>query len=254
MEIWVTFDSNVWETIVDENKRANSDQVYTQLFDLIKSKTIIPFFFEGLATIETLKKTDRKEYVANYKGAFSMSVDGEVVSFSKGSDAPQLTDYLATEIPKALELGFRFTKLPRIGAPMLEIDEKYRAPDERYELGERLNRSFECLRFIESIGAGREHLMKQLPEVEGGVIQRTKADHNLTDKKYAKGVGEWVDGDALAANYGYGIDFFCTNDKASGAGKTSIFSQENLEQLESKYPVNVISPLGLISKLGVQNA
>ncbi|MFA4743703.1 hypothetical protein, partial [Vibrio vulnificus] len=254
MEVWVTFDSNVWEIIVDENKRANADQVYTQLFELIKSKAIIPFFFEGLATIETLKKTDRKEYIANYKGAFSMSVDGEVVSASKGSDAPQLTDYLATAIPKALELGFRFTKLPRIGAPMLEIDEKYRAPDERYELGERLKRSFECLRFIESIGAGRDHLMKQLPEVEGGVIQRTKAAHNLSDKKYAKGVGEWVDGDALAANYGYGIDFFCTNDKASGAGKTSIFSEANLEQLESKYPVNVISPLGLISRLGAQNA
>ena len=47
MEVWVTFDSNVWESIVDENKRANSAEVYSQLFHLIQSKIITPFFFEG---------------------------------------------------------------------------------------------------------------------------------------------------------------------------------------------------------------
>lgn len=249
MEVWVTFDSNVWESIVDENKRANSAEVYSQLFNLIQSKIITPFFFEGIATIETMKKSERKPYIANFKGAYSITLDGEEISSSKGSKAPELTEYLASMIPKALELGFRFTKLPRVGAPALEFDKKYLAPDVRHDLGDRLERSFECLRFIESLGAGRSHLMNQLPKVEGGLIQRTKADNNLSDKKYAKSVGEWVDGDALAASYGYGIDYFCTNDRASSAGQTSIFYHENLKKLESNYPVNVITPEDLICNL-----
>lgn len=221
MEVWVTFDSNVWESIVDENKRANSAEVYSQLFHLIQSKIITPFFFEGIATIETMKKSERKPYIANFKGAYSITVDGQEISSSKGSKAPELTEYLASMIPKALELGFRFTKLPRVGAPALEFDKKYLAPDVKHDLGDRLERSFECLRFIESLGAGRSHLMNQLPR---------------------------VDGDALAASYGYDIDYFCTNDRASSAGQTSIFYHENLKKLESNYPVNVITPEDLASK------
>ncbi|MCR4342447.1 MAG: hypothetical protein NUV40_00915 [Patescibacteria group bacterium] len=67
-------------------------------------------------------------------------------------------------------------------------------------------------------------------------------------------MGEWTDGDALAANYGYGIDYFCTNDSASGAGSSSIFYATNLQQLEQRFPVNVISPEELVQSLGITGA
>ena len=97
-----------------------------------------------------MKKSERKAYIANFKGAYSIAIDGEEISSSKGSKSPELTEYLASIIPKALELGFRFTKLPRVGASAPEVDEKYFAPDVKHDLGDRLERSFMCLRLIES--------------------------------------------------------------------------------------------------------
>ena len=62
----VTFDSNVWDSIVDEQKRENADAVYTKLFELIGTGVIEPYFFEGIATMGTVKKNYRKDYISNY--------------------------------------------------------------------------------------------------------------------------------------------------------------------------------------------
>jgi len=137
---------------------------------------------------------------------------------------------------------------------MLNIPENYWAPDKKYEIGERQKRTFACSTFIEQLGSGKGSLMNQLDLGQGGVVQRTNSDAKLSDKKYASEVGEWVDGDALAANYGYGIDYFCTNDRASGAGASSIFYADNLQKLQEKFPVNVISPEELLLKLSVNGA
>lgn len=249
MSISVTFDSNIWESVVDEKKRNQSDQIYQRIYELIKDGRISPFFFEGLATMETVKKSDRKSHMAEYEAGFEISVDGQIYTKSIGSGAPEVSDYLKNMVPKALKLGFRFTHLPRIGAPMLKIPDKYWAPDRKYPMGTRQERSLECAKFIESLGSGKAALMNELDPGDGGVVRRTAIDQALTDKKYAKFFAEWVDGDALAANYGYGIDHFCTNDTGSGAGNFSIFHSENLIKLEEKYPVNVISPADLVAKI-----
>jgi hypothetical protein len=254
MSTSVTFDSNVWEVIVDEDKRNASDSFYTKLYELIKDGTITPHFFEGLATIETTRKSDRKEFYSNYKAGFSMSVDGEEVSSDPGSGGPVVSDYLNRMVPKAIELGFRFTKLPRIGAPLLNIPENYWAPDTKYSMAERQERSSMCGEYIESLGAGKGKLLNELETGNGGLVQRTKNDATMTNNKYSKAVGEWADGDALAANYGYGIEYFCTNDRASGSGGSSIFHPSNLQQLEKEYPVNVVSPEDLIKALGATSA
>ncbi|KPQ27650.1 MAG: hypothetical protein HLUCCX14_14165 [Marinobacter excellens HL-55] len=246
MPISVTFDSNTWEIVVDEEKRNESDQIYQRIYELIRTGEISPFFFEGLATMETVRKRDRKSHMAEYKAGFEMSVDGKIYTKSTGSGAPEISDYLKKMIPKALELGFRFTHLPRIGAPMLKIPDKYWAPDEKYCMGERQTRSFECAGFIESLGSGKAALLNELEAGHGGVVQRTLFDQAVTKKKYAKLFAEWVDGDALAVSYGYGIDYFCTNDTGSGAGSFSIFYPKNLAQLEAKYPVSVVSPAELV--------
>lgn len=254
MKISVTFDSNVWESIVDEVKRANSDPTFTDLLEFIKMGLIQPYFFEGFATIESIKKIDRKSYVGNYQAGFSVSVNGEEMYSREGSRGQEISEYLNNLVPHALSIGFRFTRLPRIGAPSLDIPSKYRAPDDKYSIEERLERSFECARFIESLGSGKGMVMSQIGATVGGFVQKTKANTSISDKRYAKAVGEWADGDALAANYGYGIDYFCTNDRASGAGSSSIFHPTNLQQLEQRYPVNVVSPQELVQRLRSGNA
>lgn len=249
MSISVTFDSNVWEIIVDEEKRKKSNTAYTKLFELIKSGSIQPYFFEGLATIETISRKDRKKYYANYQECFSISVSGELVSSHDGSGDTEVSEYLKKVVPQALKLGFRFTTLPRIGAPKLDISNQYWAPDAKYSKKERLARSIECARFIESLGAGKGKLMNKLGASNGGLVQKTKVDNSITNNKYSKAVSEWTDGDALAANYGYGIDYFCTNDRASNAGSSSIFHPTNLQQLEQQFPVNVVAPEELVQAL-----
>ncbi len=249
MSTLVTFDSNVWEVIVDDNKRDNSDPIYTKLYELIHNGSIQPYFFEGLATMETIVKKERKEYYANYVAGFSISVDGKIVSSDNGSENPEISEYLNRVIPQALELGFKFTRLPRIAAPNLNIAKKYWAPDKKYIKKVRQERSFECARYIESLGAGKGKLMHALGSFNGGLAEKTQNDTSISNKNYSKAIGEWTDGDALAANYGYGIDYFCTNDKASGAGSSSIFHATNLQDLEQKFPVNVISPEDLVQAL-----
>jgi len=180
-------------------------------------------------------------------------VDNEEPHITKGSDAPEITNYLQANIPKALKLGFKFIKLPRRGAPKLKLEKDYWASDEAYSLDERLDRSFKCARFIESLGAGKSKLQNRLDgSISIGIVKQTAADANLSEKQYAKDVGEWMDGDALSAHYGYGIDYFCTNDQG-GTGTASIFSPNNLKKLKDKFGVVVVLPqelLDLLKELG----
>lgn len=252
--ISVTFDSNVWEKIVDESKRS-TDSICESIFTKIKDKNIKPFFFEGLAVLENIPKRDRKKFIGDYKATTSFQIDDEEPHITEGSQNPELSDYLQENIPKALELGFKFIHNPRIGAPSLNLPEQYKAADEKYSLSERLERTFECSRFIESLGAGKAKLHNRLDgDGNRGAIKQTKEDHSLSDKQYAKDIGEWVDGDSLAAHYGFGIDYFCTNDQARGAGMASVFHPNNLNKLDEKYGIRVVSPAELLAIIDSTNA
>lgn len=245
----VTFDSNVWENIVDESKRRENEE-YKRLYKLIASKSLMPFFFEGIATMESIPKNDRKDYFGSYKATISIQVGDEDPNITNGSEAPELTDYLKKYIPKALKLGFKFIKFPRIGAVGTNIEGQYLAKDETYPLKERTKRSFECIKFIESLGAGKSKLHSRLDGTnDKGIVNQTANDKSLSAKQYAKDIGEWVDGDALASHYGYGIEYFCTNDQARGAGTSSIFSPNNLNKLKEEFGVTVVSPSELLKLL-----
>lgn len=245
----VTFDSNVWENIVDETKRVDQS-VYETLYNHIIDKKIIPFFFEGIITTETVPKKDRQEYMKNFKGTVAFQVGNEKPHITHGSIAPELSPYLKENIPKAFKIGFKFLRNPRIGAVGLDSNSEYLAKNFKYPLNERIERTQEFTRYIESIGAGKAHLENELDgNSDKGIIYRTTNDTSVNPKQYAKGMAEWVDGDALGAHYGYGVDYFCTNDQASGAGSSSVFSQTNLNNLKSKYQIDVVSPDTLVNML-----
>jgi hypothetical protein len=245
----VTFDSNVWENIVDEAKRA-TQEVYRRLYEAIKGGVIAPFFFEGIAVQESIPKGKRKEYVGGYKAPLSIQVNGEPPHVTKGSDFPEITEYLRHQISNALKIGFKFITFRRMGAVRLDITPEYFAPNEVYPLKERLARSCRCARFVDSLGAGKARLHSRLAgDASIGIVEQTARDTSLSEKQYAKDFAEWVDGDAIAAHYGYGIDYFCTNDKARGAGGASVFSSSNLEKLREEFGLNVVSPQELLELL-----
>ncbi|MCL1047567.1 hypothetical protein L2737_19890 [Shewanella electrodiphila] len=245
--ISVTFDSNVWESVVDDTKRGASP-VYQKIYDLINNNEIVPYFFEGIVSLETIPKQDRKAHIRGFKATISIQVGDEEPNVTVGTPPPELSDYLKINIPKALKIGFKFIRTPRIGSHGIDASADCAAKDINYPLKERLARTFEVARYIESLGAGKGKLDTNIEENAGyGMVEKTTNDTNLTNKKFAKDIAEWVDGDAIAAHYGYGIDYFCTNDKASGAGVNSIFSATNLTKVSQKYEIKVVSPEELLN-------
>lgn len=245
----VTFDSNVWEEVVDDSKRTEGS-VYDKIFEEIESGNVKPLFFEGLAILESIPKKDRKDYIRNYKASLSIQLEDAWPHVTEGSAAPEVSEYLNNLIPKALKMGFKFIHIPRISAPSLNLPKKYKAPDEKYPLPERLDRTFRCIQFIENLGAGKSRIKNRL-DGDGirGIVSQTKEDSSLSERQYAKDIGEWVDGDALAAHFGFGSDYFCTNDQAKGAGAFSIFHPHNLSKLAKEFGIQVVSPNDLVSIL-----
>jgi hypothetical protein len=243
----VTFDSNVWESIVDDTKR-NDSPAYPKIYDLIKNDEITPYFFEGIVSLETIQKENRKGYIGGFKATISIQVGDEEPIVSEGTPPPELSEYLKVNIPKAISMGFKFIRNPRIGGHGIDASADCAAKDIKFPLDERLQRTFEVTRFIENLGAGKGKLDNDIEQNQGGgMVDKTKNETNLTNKQFAKNIAEWVDGDAIAAHYGYGIDYFCTNDRARGAGVNSIFSAANVNQVRQKYGIKVVSPDELLN-------
>ena len=243
--VTVTFDSNVWENIVDPDKRCG---IYLDLFELVESRKITPLFFAGLAIFETIPKNLRKDYIANYKMPYEWD-DGIVKIKKNGTKPYQLSEYHNRHLRAAFDMGFKFIDLPRIG--VTTIPAEYMSNLELYPLGERLERAFKCGRFIENeLQAGYQNF-KNLLDLKSGehICQKSKDNDDITDKKYAAGVAEWMDGDSLAAHYGYGIDYYCTNDKGKGAGSSSIFHSNNREKLKERFNIEIIEPSELLQSL-----
>lgn len=244
--ISVTFDSNVWESIVDDSKRITPSS-FSEIYELIIQKKISPFFYDGIVSLETIKKDERKHFIGSFKASISMQVGNEQPSVSEGTAPPELSDYLKENLPKAFNMGFKFLRAPRIGSHGVSPESEHAAKDTKFPLEERLNRTFEVMRFIEGLGAGKGKLDADISANPGiGLPEKVKNDTALTNKMFAKNIAEWVDGDALAAHYGFGIDYFCTNDKAAGAGSISVFSDENLKKITAKYGIRVVSPDDLV--------
>ncbi|URM26318.1 hypothetical protein LLY42_20595 [Pseudomonas frederiksbergensis] len=243
----VVFDSNVWEQVADEAKRAIATPAVQALHDLISTQAITPFFFEGIVNLEVIPKKARKAYLLRYKPSITMSVDNKVVHQSQGTTPTELPEYLETTVKKAAALGFRFIQLPRIAAPRHPLANQYKAP-ENLHLEDRIYRSFECAKHIESLGCGKGALMAMLENPQNGLVSALQ-DDPITEKKFAQGVAEWMDGDALAATYGYGLEYFCTNDQGAGTGTSSIFHPSKRALYVQNYNVKIVTPDELLAIL-----
>lgn len=244
MSIQVVFDSNIWELIVDEVKKDVSSVDIGKIHLSILEGLIKPYFFEGIVNYESIKKIDRKNYISSYKSGLVIYEDGEKVLDQKGTEPKELSEYLTKNINDALKIGFKFIHFPRIGAPRHKLSELGKAA-EILPLNERLERSFACVRYIESLGCGKASLMNMLQDAQHGLINSVQQDP-INEKKFSKGVAEWMDGDALAATYGYGIKFFCTYDQGIGAGKNSILHPDNRESFEREFDVKIVTPEEII--------
>lgn len=259
--ITVTFDSNVWENIVDEDKRKDNS-VFEKLYKAITTNQIRPYFFEGALTYESIMRNDRQKYFGSIKPNISVEIDEASFNetnmihlklcISPSSNATITpSNYLECIAPKAFELGFKCLKAPRIGGLSSDLAKNNYADDEFYKQSERLERYHECSRYIQSLGCGKDIIDKLVAKCENQSLpDAVKSSSDIvSNKKISSSISEWSDGDALAAHYGYGIKYFCTYDNARNAGKSSIFSKENRSSLEQKYKISIKTPEKIIEIL-----
>lgn len=161
-----------------------------------------------------------------------------------------------------MESGVSFLLCPRIGLPRpigrdahgneIEYTLAYKASEHKYYQGERQDRYFKALRYIErTLGAGQEWLRNLEVAIVGAggsydsnkpwFINLAENSDTLGEKTIRKRFGDWADADALAAHYAYGNDIFCTDDKASGAGLRSVLSRKNRDKLKKYFGIRIMN-------------
>ena len=79
------------------------------------------------------------------------------------------------------------------------------------------------------------------------VLDQPKDVHE--ERAIERAIGEWADGDTVAAHIGYGHDAICTEDMGQSAGAPSIFDAANRAWLASAYGVHILNPSELAAQL-----
>jgi hypothetical protein len=180
-------------------------------------------------------------------------------------------------LKRAVSEGFTILHVNRAAyKSFIEIPGTAWAPDTRFEIEERQNRSSQFVRAfpdkvreLKALGAELVILHKidlsrtpkaagalppeQLEWLKGIVAEFDHPKKFSTQRKFSNHVkeivSEWADTDMLGAHYGYGLDAVCTLDVASGSGSGSILHPNNRASLQSKYGINIISPVDLAASV-----
>ena len=182
-------------------------------------------------------------------------------------------------IQAALKIGMRALKAPsRVGWTLIkDTNGTFFAHDAEAKFGDRMDRTNNASAAIEARGVGfalikslassfaerdRAEITKQQEEefakldemlAPAGLrapriafeepwlrsLLRAKDIHE--QRQVQRAIAEWADADSIAAHIGYGIDLFCSEDQAKGAGAPSVFDATNRAWLEATYAVKFVT-------------
>lgn len=246
----VQFDSNTWRQVVDPASYT-SDKDYAacvKIHDAIVAGEIEAYLSETMFTTEAIVRKKRQGYFAQMrpKVVHKVSCSGSTVktSFMLGpndDDAILFDDtisILKDFFDKAVNLGCRIVRLPRIGGLVNpEVDKVlYNVEDfDNY-----FEKAVEVSEKIECNQAGFFWLKEIGEAYDTNWLEGIKKSPESECNHIATAAAEWADGDSVAICVGLGCDYFCTRDQAKGAGQKSVFSKANLTWLEEKYNFKTI--------------
>lgn len=250
----VTFDTNVFSHIVrpEDCGDATLKAICLEIRNLIEIGSIHPHISETIFNLEGIGREDRPAYFGSYEPAFapetlsrdaSGTIHGRVAIGPEYVGRPATHPILVEKLEGARALKFRLLSAPRIGLPrnplLQRSDFGDRTPS---EMGEQQTRFFEALDYITLLGAGAEVARTIANEVRKGEPVWYQALKHATKKKAQRAIGEWSDGDSVAAHISYGIDYFCTRDEAKGAGSQSVFAPANRTTLSDQFGIKFVTP------------
>ena len=236
----ITFDTNVWEPVVEEEKPH-----LIEIKNAIRDGKIQAYICEITLNLEAIQKVKRAEFFENYKprttvedlppenGTLRMRISvGPNTELHPGIHPKQWDKLL-----KARDIGFQVLRMTNFGTVRTkEIPDDMYVQQDDEEFLEYAELLGNCNDFIVGLGCGRAAYDPYKARFLGGqTIPKGQK------RKFEKAIAEWVDGEALSAHYAAGNDYFCTNDKARKAGTGSIFHVQNRMQLEKEFGIKIIS-------------
>ena len=265
----VTFDSNAYRQAVDPTKSrrdATMDEL-EKINDALRDGRIKGFLSETLATLEGIQNAQRGAYFSKARARVDIEEeelpDGRIkVGFVVGADDslhPGLHPIVARWIAAATALGLKFLYTPRIGQPRpseLLSGAPFEIEATSEEREARQERFFAALAAIEARGVGFSVLKRIADNIQKrtqqqgpwfSILQAAKDQQEHT--QIQKAVGEWADGDTVAAHIAYRNDLICVADKGKSAGGASIFDDGNRGWLEQTYGVQFVTLSELAGKL-----
>lgn len=264
----ITFDSNVWENVIDVDKYARTckendlsfdahlNQCYKSLHDAVVCKRIVLCVAETIFTLEAIPKIKRKEVLSRPPLFESKTNDmnGRMeIHCGISPDKPvETNDRLRMYLELMRKIGGKVMYTPRIGLSRSDclVDSDF-LPDYFYSAYDRNERFGKYGRFIEQkLKGGKSKLDDLLDSTAShqkshGIIEKLQ-NSNATPKKIATAVAEWADGDLIAAHLAYGNYAICTLDGGKNAGETSIFHPNNIKGLKE---LRIMTPQELVKDL-----
>lgn len=243
----VTFDSNVWERVIDEDNHH-----LTKIKDKIRNGRIQAYICEIALSLESIERKIRSKFFEDYRPRITVNhlpAEDEklVMQVCVAPNVELHPDHHPKQQAKLLEarnLGFRVLRMTNFGTIRTQEipDEMYMDNldadiDKFWRYAERLE---SCNDYITSMGCGRALYNRFIEEFNlvGSRGQSIPIDRR---KEFAEAIAEWVDSESLAAHYAACNEFFCTDDNARTAGTKSIFHEGNKSRLEAEYGIKIIS-------------
>ena len=241
----ITFDSNVWERVINEEK-PHLVKIKNKIFN----SKIQAYICEITLNLEAIRKQKRAEFFGNYEPRITVEdlppedrKLGMRVGIGPNTELhPGIHPKQWAKLLKARDLGFRVLRMTNIGTVRTkEIpDDMYVQHDDLEEFWRYAELLESCSNFIMELDCGQ------------AAYNQFKAQFNLVglgsqtipseqERKFSKAIAEWVDGNSLSAHYAAGNDFFCTDDKAGNAGTGSIFHNQNKVRLVKHFGIKIIS-------------
>lgn len=232
---------------------------FIKIRDAIINGRIEPFISETIFTIEAIRKVERQDFFSSQKPKFKYNISEKGNAISININMGQNKDdaiyfnkrpILKKFFDEAIKLGFKIIDLPRIGGLINSEVEKVRDKLEGKYLEDYQAKVFEVAEKIESKGAGISKI-ESIRKKYGNSnwMKELKKAPQKDRKKIAKAAAEWADGDSVAISIAIGCDYFCTRDRAKGAGNKSVLSIDNLKWLKKEYNFNPILPKFLAKKI-----
>jgi len=264
MTVKVTFDTNVFNLLVDPYKIKRDNPIYYfKIVEAIENNVIKGFFSDTFITLEGVMKFSRSDVFGSrkidtvmYPGTTPNSIS---ISIGASMQKTKINDVHKKKVTNILNLGLRALRgnlyLGDNFLPTLDCDiYDSIAIDEWIKISERMQRieiaiakkNKESSKDVGKCRARNLGLKLLGPKNKSKKVWYEGLSLCEDKKEVNSAVAEWADGESVIRHFGYTNDYFCTLDEGKGGNKASILDKEHKEWLSCEFGLKFVKPKELV--------